>query len=100
MASVLRPVVGTYSGGFVGLAGLCAEVKHGIAAIASPFSDCMGIWDVVRTLFQLQDTVFLGVLLWTAMLVTSLSLASRALVKAGAGLLRWFRAANRGPAAP
>ncbi len=57
--------------GILGICGMLLEFKHGIPAIYAPFAKCTCFWDIIWTLGQMEDGVFIGVVMWTVMLAAS-----------------------------
>ncbi|MEM1195666.1 MAG: hypothetical protein AAGH57_06145 [Pseudomonadota bacterium] len=55
----------------LGVAGLMMEWKHGLKEIASPFSECVDLTDLLITIAALDGVVFLGVGVYIAILVAS-----------------------------
>lgn len=73
-AQGLPPTPGGHGWGMlsaVGLGGLALEFKHGTIAILAPFHGCTSLWDVLARLGAMEDTTFLGLGLYVAILIAS-----------------------------
>ena len=66
--------------GVLGLAGLLLAFKEGIPAIGAPFTACHGLWDTLQTVHDMDNSAFLGIIMWVAMLVASTYAAARAIL--------------------
>jgi hypothetical protein len=71
-----------------GAFGTALDIKHASSALAVPFQGCHGVYSVAERLVGMDDTLFLGVLVWVGVLIVSL-------VTMGLGVLKiyhWTRA--------
>jgi hypothetical protein len=58
--------------GILGAAGIIIELKHGVAAIIAPFSECETLPDAFWAIYKMEDVTLVGWFVWVVILVTSI----------------------------
>lgn len=81
---------GTAQLGALGILGLLLDWKVGLHEIVTTFAGCETAWDVLRTLDRLEETMFLGLVVWLLLLLASLSLLGVVAVRMVSAAARWL----------